>query len=137
MPRRTNMKNTKLSLHILKFDASMSCESNEHPVDLCMIIMLFLLCPHLQLQTLESGSSRSSMPVEQSVVWKWDISKGTMGIILGLYATNEEQCQTSHIKFISRNHKQSFCQPSCNPAVVRICKPFNNPESKILNFSKA
>ena len=39
------MKNTKLSLHILKFDASMSCESNEHPVDLCIIIMLFLLCP--------------------------------------------------------------------------------------------
>ena len=70
MPRRTNMKNAKLSLHILKFDALMSCESNEH-VDLCMIIMLFLLCPFFIYKTLESGSSRSSMPVEQSVVWKW------------------------------------------------------------------
>ena len=58
------------SLHILKFDALMSCESNEH-VDLCMIIMLFLLCPFFIYKTLESGSSRSSMPVEQSVVWKW------------------------------------------------------------------
>ena len=101
VPRRTNMKNTKLSLHILKFDASMSCESNEHPVDLCMIIMLFLLCPHLQLQTLESGSSRSSMPVEQSVVWKWDISKGTMGIIPGLYVTVADNAAN---KYLIPNH---------------------------------
>ena len=27
------------------------------------------------------------MPVEQSVVWMWDISRGTMGIIPGLYVT--------------------------------------------------
>ena len=74
------------SLHILKFDALMSCESNEH-VDLCMIIMLFLLCPFFIYKTLESGSSRSSMPVEQSVVWMWDISRGTVGIIPGLYVT--------------------------------------------------
>ena len=26
VPRRTNMKSTKLSLHILTFEASMSCE---------------------------------------------------------------------------------------------------------------
>ena len=43
--------------------------------------------PLFFIQTLESGSSRSSMPVEQSVVWMWDISRGTMGIIPGLYVT--------------------------------------------------
>ena len=70
MCQEEQMKSTKLSLHILKFDASMSCESQtnvtksfmkqilqiiksqlyylrlQYPVDLCMIIMLFLLCPY-------------------------------------------------------------------------------------------
>ena len=71
VPRRTNMKSTKLSLHILKFDASMSCESNEHPVDLCMIIMLFLLCPYSsytdpgirQFQELHAGGAVGGVDV--------------------------------------------------------------------------
>ena len=53
--------------------------SNEHPVDLCMIIMLFLRCPYLHLRALESGSSRIFMPVEKSVVRRGDISRGIMG----------------------------------------------------------
>ena len=66
---------------------NLTSEEQEHPADLCMILMLFLLCPYSSYTDLESGSSRSSMPVEQSVVWMWDISRGTVGIIPGLYVT--------------------------------------------------
>ena len=38
-------KKNKYEKYQAILDASMSCESNEHPVDLCIIIMLFLLCP--------------------------------------------------------------------------------------------
>ena len=118
---------TKLSLHILKFDASMSCESNEHPADLCMILMLFLLCPYSSYTDLESGSSRSSMPVEQSVVWMWDISRGTVGIIPGLYvtvahkqslqpykATKYPCLQTYVMKPPTWYHRESIFQELCN-----------------------
>ena len=57
--------------------------------------------PLFFIQTLESGSSRSSMPVEQSVVWKGDISRGTMGIILGLYVTVADNAAN---KFLIPNH---------------------------------
>ena len=55
----------------------------------------------LHLQTLESGSSRSFMPVEQTVAWKGDISRGTMGIIPGLYVTVADNAAN---KYLIPNH---------------------------------
>ena len=94
MCQEEQMKSTKLSLHILKFDASMLCESQtnvtksfmkqflqiiktqlyylrlQYPVDLCMIIMLFLLCPILhtdpgirQFQELHAGGAVGGVDV--------------------------------------------------------------------------
>ena len=96
MPRRTNMKNTKQSLmpqcpvkvtNILWTCVLSSCYS-------CYALVL-------HLQTLESGSSRSFMPVEQSVVWKGDISRGTMWIIPGLYVTVADNAAN---KYLIPNH---------------------------------
>ena len=41
------------------------------------------------------------MPVEQSVVWMWDISRGTMGIIPGLYVTVADNAAN---KYLIPNH---------------------------------
>ena len=85
------------------------------------------LCPYSSYTDLESGSFRSSMPVEQSVVWMWDISRGTVGIIPGLYvtvahkqslqpykATKYPCLQTYVMKPPTWYHRESIFQELCN-----------------------
>ena len=108
VPRRTNMKNTKLSLHILKFDASMSCESQtnvtksfmkqflqiiktqlyylrlQYPVDLCMIIMLFLLCPY--------SSYRPWNPAVPGAPCRWSSRWCGCGTSLGVQWESSQAC---------------------------------------------
>ena len=117
MCQEEQMKSTKLSLHILKFDASMSCESQtnvtksfmkqflqiiktqlyylrlQYPVDLCMIIMLFLLCPY--------SSYRPWNPAIPGTPCRWSSRWCGCGTSLGVQWGSSQACMLTMLLIIT------------------------------------